>query len=165
MKRCRGLVVLGLLTALCAGAVWLTLRVTARYPAWGEPVTYPVNRVEGFALSIEETTWSPFRGYTLRYEIQMDSEEIYHLVEDGSAFAYLERLADGQWYRLDCQREQAGHSTFDLGGSGSAAFYGSVVQKYEGYGTRLEPGTYRLTMKLTDRIGGAHYLAAEFDVA
>ena len=53
----------------------------------------------------------------------------------------------------------------DLGRNGSTAFYGSVGQKYEGYGTRLEPGSYRLTMKLTDRIGGAHYLAAEFDVA
>ena len=87
MKRCRGLVVLGLLTALCAGAVWLTLRVTARYPAWGGPVADPVNRVEGFALSIEETTWSPFRGYTLRYEIQMDSEEIGGVVGGGAALA------------------------------------------------------------------------------
>ena len=165
MKRYRGLAVLGLLTALCAGTVWLTVGVTARYPAWGEPVSYPVNRVAGYELSIEEPTWSPYRGYTLRYEIQIDSEEIYYLVEDGSPFAYLEGLADGQWYRLDCQREQDGCTTFDLGGNGNTAFYGSVVQKYDGYGTRLEPGTYRLTMELTDRQGAPHYLAAEFDVA
>lgn len=27
----------------------------------GEPVSYPVNQVEGFELTIEKPTWSPFK--------------------------------------------------------------------------------------------------------
>lgn len=32
----------------------------------GEPVSYPVNQVDGFELTIEKPTWSPFKGYTIR---------------------------------------------------------------------------------------------------
>ena len=28
----------------------------------GEPVSYPVNQVDGFELTIEKPTWSPFKG-------------------------------------------------------------------------------------------------------
>ena len=31
----------------------------------GEPVSYPVNQVDGFELTIEKPTWSPFKGYTI----------------------------------------------------------------------------------------------------
>ncbi len=33
----------------------------------GEPVSYPVNQVDGFELTIEKPTWSPFKGYTIRW--------------------------------------------------------------------------------------------------
>ena len=35
----------------------------------GEPVSYPVNQVDGFELTIEKPTWSPFKGYTIRWAL------------------------------------------------------------------------------------------------
>ena len=67
----------------------------------GEPVSYPVNQVDGFELTIEKPTWSPFKGYTIRWAVTANSKEIYSFGEDGSpGFEYLERHIDGQWYRL-----------------------------------------------------------------
>ena len=43
----------------------------------GEPVSYPVNQVEGFELTIEKPTWSPFKGYTIRWAVTANSKEIY----------------------------------------------------------------------------------------
>ena len=87
----------------------------------GEPVSYPVNQVDGFELTIEKPTWSPFKGYT---------------------FNNLE---------------------FSLGGD-STGLQGSIVQKYDYYGTRLEAGTYRVVLEMKAKDGTPHYLAAEFDV-
>lgn len=163
LKRHQGILTLSIFLVLCAAAVLLTLRVTAQYPALGKPVSYPVNQVEGFSLSLEKPGWSPFRGYSLRYDILADSEEIYTLEEDGSSFEYLEKLENGQWYRLDCQKPGGGYIRFELGGN-STGLSGSLIQEYAGYGTRLEPGTYRLTTEMRDQQGALHYLAAEFSV-
>ena len=58
----------------------------------GEPVSYPVNQVDGFELTIEKPTWSPFKGYTIRWAVTANSKEIYSFGEDGSpGFEYLER--------------------------------------------------------------------------
>ena len=101
MKRYRGWIILLIFIVICAGGVWLTLRVTAEYPTLGEPVSYPVNQVDGFELTIEKPTWSPFKGYTIRWAVTANSKEIYSFGEDGSpGFEYLERHIDGQWYRL-----------------------------------------------------------------
>ena len=40
----------------------------------------------------------------------------------------------------------------------------SFTQKTDYYGTRLEPGTYRLVLELTADDGSSHYLAEEFHV-
>lgn len=168
MKRHPGLITLAILLALCVGGAALYLRTTAEYPTLGEPVSYPVNQIDGFDLSIEAgPTWSPFRGYSLKYNIQIDSPEIYHLTTGSDPASAeterLEMLVDGQWYRLK-STEPTGFQTqiFDLGGHENTGFYGSLVQKYEGYGTRLAPGTYRLVLELADSHGTPHYLAAEF---
>lgn len=81
MKKYRGWLILLIFAIICAGGVWLTLQVTAEYPALGEAVSYPVNQVDGFELSIEKPTWSPFKGYTIRWAITANSKEIYSLVE------------------------------------------------------------------------------------
>ena len=83
MKRYRGWLALLLFIALCAGGVWLTLKVTAEYPALGEPVSYPVNQIDGFELTIDEPSWSPFRGYTIRWKVTADSENVYYFIQDG----------------------------------------------------------------------------------
>ena len=48
----------------------------------GEPVSYPVNQVDGFELTIEKPTWSPFKGYTIRWAVTANSKEIYSFGED-----------------------------------------------------------------------------------
>ncbi|MGI6030378.1 MAG: hypothetical protein ACOX7F_02635 [Eubacteriales bacterium] len=165
MKRYKPFFIVGLLILAVVGGVWLTLRATAHYPTPGEPVSYPVNQAEGFVLSVEEPTWSPFRGYTLRYAIAIDSPEVYSLVDDApQTFEHLEWFHQGQWVRLVRQTESGAYVTFDIGGSENTGFQGSLVQKYEGYGTRLEPGTYRLTLEMTDSQNEPHYLAAEFEI-
>ena len=52
---------------------------------------------------------------------------------------------------------------FSLGGD-STGLQGSIVQKYDYYGTRLEAGTYRVVLEMKAKDGTPHYLAAEFDV-
>lgn len=166
MKRYRALAILMVFLALCGGVVWLILRGTAQYPSVGTRVSYPVNQIEGFDLSIEAPTWSPFRGYTVRYEIAIDSEDVYFLGRETYPFEHLEQLDGGRWHRL-VSAEEGDRITFEgfsIGGEDNTGFAGSVVQKYAGYGTRLEPGTYRLTLELTDAEGTPHYLAAEFEV-
>ena len=169
LKRHPGLTALTLLLALCVGGAALYLRLTAEYPALGEPVREPVNGIEGFDLTLKEPYWSPFRGYSLSYALQIDSQEIYGLTTGSAEGApeaeRLERLVEGQWYRLRSTGPIGVQSmTFELGGSENTGFQSSLVQKYEGYGTRLEAGTYRLVLELTDRQGAPHCLAAEFQV-
>ena len=169
MKRYRGWLILLVLVALCSGGIWLTLQVTAEYPTLGEPVSYPVNQVEGFELTIGEPSWSPFKGYSIRWKVTADSEDVYYFIEDGEApntFEYLEHYVDGQWYRLGYTQENFAVTTieFALGGEENSGLEGSVVQKYAYYGTRLEPGAYRVVLEMRAEDGAPHYLAAEFEV-
>lgn len=132
----------------------------------GEPVSYPANQVDGFELTIEKPTWSPFKGYTIRWAVTANSKEIYSFGEDGSpGFEYLERHIDGQWYRLTYSQDifPFNNLEFSLGGD-STGLQGSIVQKYDYYGTRLEAGTYRVVLEMKAKDGTPHYLAAEFDV-
>lgn len=168
MKRYRGWIALLILIALCAGGAWLTLQVTAEYPTLGEPVAYPVNQVQGFELTIEEPSWSPFKGYSIRWDVDADSEEVYFLIRDGEGpgFEYLEHYIDGQWYRLGYSQDNFPFTTIELslGGEESYGLGGSIVQKYAYYGTRLEPGAYRVVLEMKAADGTPHYLAAEFEV-
>jgi len=167
MKRYRGWLILLLFLALCAGGTCLILRTTAEYPPPGEPVSYPVNQADGFKLTIEEPVWSPFTGYTIRWNVEADSDKVYTFADTGDpGFELLERCVGGQWFRLEHTRErQTFHSLeFTLGGEESTGLGGSLVQKYDDYGTRLEEGTYRLTLEMTAEDGTPYYLAAEFEV-
>lgn len=165
MKRYRRWMILFIFIVFCAGGAWLTLQVTAEYPGLGEPVSYPVNQVDGFALTIEKPSWSPWKGYTIRWTVAADSEEVYSFTTDGAGFTYFERRLDGQWYRLKCERDAFFNSLdFPLGGEAGTSLQGSIVQKYDGYGTRLEAGTYRLVLEMSAKDGTPHYLAAEFEV-
>ena len=169
IKHCRELVGWAVVIALFAGVIWLILRLTAEYPALGEPVSYPVNQVDGFELTIEKPGWSPFRGYTIRWAVTADSEEVYtfsHNWESEPDFTYLERCIDGQWYRLRCTQDDFAFNTieFPLGGDEGWRLQGSIVQKYSYYGTRLEAGNYRIVLRMEASDGTPHYLAAEFDV-
>jgi len=169
MKRYRGLIVLLALAAFCAGGVWLTLQITAEYPTIGEPVSYEVNQVDGFELSIEEPTWSPFKGYSIRWKVRADAQDVYYFVHDGEApnsFEFLEQYADGQWHRLGYTQDSFPFTTleFALGGEESSGLEGTIVQKYAYYGTRLESGAYRVVLEMKAEDGVSHYLAAEFHV-
>lgn len=169
MKQYRGWIVFLMLVALCAGGMGLTLQVTAEYPTIGKPVSYPVNQIEGFELKIEEPTWSPFRGYSIRWEVRTASQDVYYFVQDGEApnsFEFLERYVDGQWYRLEYTQDNFPFTTieFALGGEESSGLGGTIVQKYAYYGTRLESGAYRIVLEMKTEDGESHYLAAEFNV-
>ena len=167
MKRYRGWLILLVFLGFCAGGVWLTLRLTAEYPTLGEPVSYPVNQVNGFELTIEEPSWSPFKGFMIRWAVAADSKEVYIFAEDGPGFEYLERCIDGQWYRLGYSQNDFpfNRAEFALGGEEGTALEGSIVQKYSYYGTRLEKGAYRVVLEMRARDGTLQYLAAEFRVA
>ncbi len=167
MKRYRGWIVLFIFIVICAGGVWLTLRVTAEYPTLGEPVSYPVNQVDGFELTIEKPSWSPFRGYSIRWAVTAASKEVYTFFTDGAGFAFLERYVDGKWYRLEYSQDNFPFNSleFPLGGEEGTGLQGSIVQKYAYYGTRLEAGTYRVVLEMKAKDGTSHYLATEFDIA
>lgn len=166
MKRYRGWIIFLVFIVLCAGGIWLTLWVTAEYPAIGEPVSDPVNQVGGFELTIEEPSWSPFQGYTIRWTVTADSKEVYSFISDGPGFEYLERRVNGQWYRLGYSQDvfPFNRTEFTLGGGESDSLEGSIVQKYAYYGTRLEAGAYRVVLEMNAADGAPHYLAAEFNV-
>ena len=169
MKRYRGWISLLIVLTLCAGGVWLTLRVTAEYPTLGEPVSYPVNQVDGFELTIKEPSWSPLKGYSIRWNVRADSPEVYYFVHNGeypNSFEFLEHYTDGQWYRLGYTQDNDSFTTieFALGGEESLGLEGTIVQKYAYYGTRLEPGAYRVVLEMKAQDGTPHYLAAEFKV-
>jgi hypothetical protein len=166
MKRFRGWILLLALIALCAIGAWFTLRVTAEYPSLGEPVSYPVNQVDGFELTIEKPSWSIFKGYTINWSVTADSEEVYYFYDEAPGFEFLERCVDGQWYRLGYSQDDFAFNSleFSLGGGNGTGLQGSIVQKYDYYGTRLEAGTYRVVLEMKAKDGTPHYLAAEFEV-
>lgn len=170
MKKHWGWILFSTLAALCVLGAWLILRASAEYPALDAPVSYPVNQVDGFELTIEKPSWSPFKGYTIRWKVSANSEDVYTFSKEGegSGFEYLERLADGQWYRLgytqDAFPSHTAATEFRLGGEEGSSLSGSIVQKYAYYGTRLEPGTYRVVLEMRAKDGTPHSLAAEFEV-
>lgn len=166
MKRFRGWIILLIFIALCAGGVWLTLQVTADYPNLGEPVSYSVNQVDGFELTIEKPSYSPFKGYTIQWTVSADSKDVYFLTVNSTGFEYLERCIDGQWYRLEHSQDNSPFNSmvFALGGAENTRLEGSIVQKYNYYGTRLEIGAYRIVLEMKSEDGTPHYLAAEFNV-
>lgn len=168
MKRYRVWIASLVFIAICAGGIWLTLQVTAEYPSLSEEVSYPVNQVDGFELTIEKPSWSPFKGYTIRYKVSANSKDIYYFTQDGEApdFAFLEQYIDGQWYRLGYLEETFPFNTveFALGGEKGTNLEGSIVQKYAYYGTRLESGMYRVVLEMKSEDGAPHYLVAEFEV-
>lgn len=169
MKRFRGSLIFLAVVLICVGGVWLTLRATAEYPRLGDPVSYPVNQVEGFELSISEPSYSPFKGYTVKWKVTANSETVYYFIHDGEApntFEYLEQYVDGQWYRLRYLRDNFPFTTLKLalGGEESSILEGSIVQKHAYYGTRLESGLYRIVLEMKAEDGSPHYLAAEFEV-
>ena len=100
MKKFRSFIILIAVILVCAGSVWLTLKATAEYPSFSDiAVTYPVNQVDGFELTIEKPSFSPFTGYTIRWKVTADSEDVYRFVQDGEAtntFEYLEYNIGGQ---------------------------------------------------------------------
>ena len=51
-----------------------SVRASLPWPALEEPVSYPVNQVEGFELTIGEPSWSPFTGYTIQWSVSAESE-------------------------------------------------------------------------------------------
>ena len=66
MKWIRIGLILLILVLLCSGGMWLTLRVTAEYPELGEAVSYPVNQMDGFTLTILvplSGVYNPVEGY------------------------------------------------------------------------------------------------------
>ena len=170
MKKYRGWVILALVVALAAAGIWLIGKVTAVYPDLGDPVSYPVNQVDGFALTIEDPSFSPFKGYTIFWDVTADSDDVYYFICDGEApntFEFLERRVDGQWYRLAYTQENFPYSTekYAVGGGESTGLGGNIVQKYDYYGTRLEAGTYRVVLEMRASDGTPRYLAREFEVS
>lgn len=170
MKKHRGWIILALIVALAAAGIWLIGKVIAVYPGLGDPVSYPVNQVDGVTLTIEAPSFSPFQGYTIAWKVTADSDDVYHFTCDGEApntFEFLERKVDGQWYRLAYTQNDFPYSTveFALSGEESAALAGSIVQKYAYYGTRLEAGTYRVVLETQASDGTPRYLAREFEVS
>ena len=95
----------------------------------------------------DRPTWSPFKGYTIRWAVTANSKEIYSFGEDGSpGFEYLERHIDGQWYRLTYSQDifSFNNLEFSLGGD-STGLQGSIVQKdvYKRQDKAPAPGYHR----------------------
>ncbi len=164
MKKIRALVIFIIVLAVLACGIKVILNATAEYPKTGEEVTYTVNDVEGFELKIEDISWSFIRGYSLVWQVDACSDEVYYFVEDMSRFVYIEKNIDGKWYKLVSNAEFLGRNTFALGGEEGYGLGGSIIQKYDGYGTRLENGKYRLVLEMENKKGNKHYLAEEFEI-
>lgn len=163
MKKYKGFLVFIVAILFVGFCGWMALQKTASYPSVGDAVSYPVNQLNGFELSIEKPTYSFLKGYTIRYSIDNDSEDVYYLDGNNKEYEYLERFIDGQWHRLINEIDSTGIDFIDIGGKWTG-FQGSFVQKYDGYGTRLEKGEYRFVIELSDAQGENHYLAAKFEV-
>ena len=165
MKKWRGLWAILAIVLLCSAVGWGVLRATAELPELGVPVSYAVNNIDGLTLEMTEPVWSPFTGYSFHWKITADTPEVYRFSIADRGFEYLERRVDGQWYRLEYTQENYGFhpAEFAVGGD-TTGFEGSLVQKYNDYGTRLEDGLYRLTLEATAPDGSLCYLAHEFTV-
>ncbi len=166
MKKFKGVIIAAAVIGIIGMIIWGIGKATEEYPEIGEVVSYAVNDVDDITLEIEEPTWSPFRGYTIRWKVSTDSKNTYSFNEDGPGCAFLEHYKDGQWYRLAYTQDNLPFNAlvFTLGNGEGRSLAGSLVQKYDYYGTRLEPGLYRLTLEMTKNNEDVHYLAQEFQV-
>ncbi len=164
MKKARGWCIAAVVICVICIGIWGIGKATEEYPEIGEAVSYAVNDVDDISLEIDEPSWSPFHGYTIRWKVNTESENTYRFDADGTGFEFLECCIDGKWYRLAYTQDNFPYNSlsFELGKGESLA--GSVVQKFEDYGTRLEQGLYRLTLEMTGENGDVHYLAQEFEV-
>lgn len=169
MKKRRVWLILAAVIIVLAAGAGLTMKLTAVYPGLGEAAAYPVNDVGGFELTVEKLSFTPLAGYTVRWRVTADSDETYRFIESGEThrtFEYLERSVGGVWYRLGREQDALSAETLEypLGGDGWDTMEGSIVQKDAGYGTRLEPGLYRVVLEMEAEDGTTHYLAREFEV-
>ena len=165
MKKWRGLWTILAIVLLCSAVGWGVLRATAESPQLGEPVSYAVNHIDGLSLEITELKWSPFTGYSFHWKVTADTPKVYRFISAERGFDYLERCVDGRWYRLAYTEENYGFNTVEFAvGGDTTGFEGSVVQKYNDYGTRLEDGLYRLTLETIAPDGSLCYLAHEFTI-
>lgn len=164
MKKIRALIILVIVLSVFTCGIKVILNATAKYPKTGEEATYAINDVEGFDLEIEDISWSFIKGYTIKWQVNAQSDEVYYFVENGSRFDHIERNIDGKWYKLVTDVEFLATNTFALGGEEGYGLEGSIVQKYNGYGTRLEKGKYRLVLEMENKKGNKHYLAEEFEI-
>ncbi len=165
MKKHRGYIILFAVVVLCVGAILLSLHVTAEYPALGEPVSHAVNQLDGFQLTMEKPSWSPFNGYTIRWTVTADSKEIYSLTEHGSELGHIERFVNGQWHILEHSHDNPSFNNMKLSlGGENRTLQGSIVQKHANYGNRLEAGSYRFVLEMEAGDKTFHHLAAEFDI-
>lgn len=166
MKRLRGWgTALGILT-VCAVLTGILLQATAHVPELGEAVEETVNDTPGVTLTMEKPRWTPFKGYVLAWTVTANTDETYtfHMMDgETEDFAWLERWQDGQWRCLISEKTWPWNpNVFSVGGENAETLQGSLTQKDNGYGTRLEAGRYRLVLEMRDSDGAPRYLAAEF---
>ena len=166
VKKFKGLIIAAAVLAVIGVGIWGIGKATAEYPEIGEAVSYAVNDADGIVMEMEEPKWSPFLGYSFRWKVSADSENTYTFNADGSGFEFLECFKDGQWHRLAYVQDEFPYNetTFTLGKEEGSALEGSLVQKYDDYGTRLEPGLYRLTLEMRENNADMRYLAQEFQI-
>ena len=166
MKKLKGLVIAAAVIGVIGMIIWGIGKATEEYPEIGEAVSYAVNDEDDITLEIQEPTWSPFRGYTIRWKVSTDSKNTYSFNEDGPGCEFLEHYIDGHWHRLAYTQDNFPFNSlvFTLGNGESRSLEGSLVQKYDHYGTRLEPGLYRLTLEMSKNNVDVRYLAQEFQV-
>ena len=81
MKKHSGWLILAAFVAVLAVGAGLTMKLAAVYPGLGEAADYPVNDVGGFELTLEEPSFTPFAGYTVRWKVTADTGEICRFIE------------------------------------------------------------------------------------
>ena len=168
MKKMKGLIIAAAVIGIIGVSIWGIGKATEEYPEIGEVVSYTVNDEDDITLEIEEPTWSPFRGYTIRWQVTTseDCQNVYRFQEDGPGCDLLELYQDGEWHRLAYTEESVpfNEMVFTVGKGEALSLQGSLVQKYDHYGTRLEPGLYRFALEMKKNDVDVHYLAQEFQV-
>ena len=160
----RTLLIVVLLAALlvvpASRCLW---RHTGVYPQMGPPSQAQPVQIEGIDFAVEQPHYVLGRGYAMRWALSKRTERSYALLpQQGHCEVWLERQIEGQWYTLVQQLEPdvfpQEPTVLDRNVTG---FEASFTQKYQGYGTRLEPGHYRLALCLRDEQTGQEQVIAE----